>query len=332
MKKILILITVFISITNSIAQTDIKHIRTIFKTVNTNLSNYKKTEIPLNNSTEGGAIISYSDKDKLQKIEVKYFGEMGKKYIDYYFSNDKVVFVFYQDFEYNMPIHLENSKIIKITENRCYLKSSKIFKWLDSDKKEVSKLDFELQDYKIAKSLGKIMRKMHEEEMRQLLKVTIFKILKAFQEDDAITINKLISKETGLYVIFRRGTMDEYLKIDQIDFKNPVPEYLPYSKTSHYNKIEFEKLPTFDCATMTWNKQGLFCDLSTQNSLLSNIAKNRNEYTNEHISYNQINTLKELERHTERIIATNELIFHLTLIKNIWYLTVIDRATSDCSA
>lgn len=170
------------------------------------------------------------------------------------------------------------------------------------------------------------------DETKKSLKTTILKVIEAFKDKNAIALNQLIDKKTGLYITFRPGTMDHYLKVNTIDFNNPIPKYLPYS-ASDYNTILFEKQPTFDCATMEWDKKGLYCDIDFQNHLLSQIAENLNEYANANISDNEIIKMKNLEKNTKQIIATDEdLIFHLTLINNKWHLTVIDRSTTDCSA
>ena len=168
------------------------------------------------------------------------------------------------------------------------------------------------------------------------LENTIVKVIKAFKEKDELTLNKLVIKEKGLITIYRRGVFDEYQKSEKINFENPVPEYLPYFDFSTDYNVAFESLPTFDCDSLKWSKTGLFCDKNKTNRLLSNTAKNLKEYRKDKISEKEIQSFEELEKSSQRIILIDnnegELIFHLTFINKKWYLTIIDRVTSDCSA
>ena len=169
------------------------------------------------------------------------------------------------------------------------------------------------------------------------LESSIIKVVKAFKEKDELTLNELISKEKGLITLFRRGVFDQFEKTEKIDFENPVPEYLPYFDFSTDFKVTFESLPTFDCDKAKWSKVGIYCDtIRNNNNLLSNTAKNLKKYRNDNISDKEIKTFEKIEMNSHRIVLSakngGELIFYLTLINKKWYLTIIDRVTSDCSA
>ena len=168
------------------------------------------------------------------------------------------------------------------------------------------------------------------------LENSIIKVVKAFQEKDELTLNQLISKEKGLITLFRRGVFDQYKKTDKIDFKNPVPEYLPFFDFSTDFKVTFENLPTFDCDDAKWSKAGIYCDTINTDNLLSNTAKNLKKYRNNNISPKEIKTFEQIEMNSHRIVLSDkndgELIFYLTLINKKWHLTIIDRVSSDCSA
>jgi len=168
------------------------------------------------------------------------------------------------------------------------------------------------------------------------LESTIVQVVKAFKEKDAVTINSLMPKENGLIVLFKRGTMDEYGKAEKIDFEKPFPEYLPNIHFVTDYKIKFENLPTYDCETMKWSKQGLYCDSVSQDSLLSRTALNLNQFRGDSIQASEIKRFAELEKNSRRIVLSDsdhgELVFYLTLIDNKWYLTMLDTVTSDCGA
>lgn len=168
------------------------------------------------------------------------------------------------------------------------------------------------------------------------LEKTIIQVVKAFKEKDTKTLNKLISKEKGLIVLFKRGAFNEYSKTDKIDFDNPAPEYPPYFDFSTDYKLTFNILPTFSCDTMKWSKNGLFCDTTTIDNLLSTTAQNLKKYREDNISESEIKAFEELEESSRRIVLSDneggELIFYLTFINGKWHLTILDRLSSDCSA
>lgn len=168
------------------------------------------------------------------------------------------------------------------------------------------------------------------------LKQSIIKVVRAFKYKDTATLNNMIYAPSGLIVLFRRGTFDEYGKTDRIDFNAPVPGYLPYFDFNTDYKVRFESVPTFDCNKMKWSRKGLFCDSLKADNLLSTTAKNLKKYRGDSISENEIKAFVELEKNSRRIVLSDgkkgELVFYLTLINNKWYLTIIDRVTSDCSA
>jgi len=165
---------------------------------------------------------------------------------------------------------------------------------------------------------------------------TIVQVVKAFKEKDAPTLNSLIPKDKGLIVLYKPGTMVKYGKTDRIDFEKRIPEYLPnYHFVSDF-KIKFENLPTYDCETMKWSKQGLYCDSINIDSLLSGTAVNLNKFVGDNIPESEIKSLMDLEKNSRRIVLSDnekgELVFYLTLINYKWYLTILDSVSSDCGA
>ena len=165
---------------------------------------------------------------------------------------------------------------------------------------------------------------------------TIVQVVKAFKEKDAPTLNSLIPKDKGLIVLYKPGTMVKYGKTDRIDFEKSVPEYLPNFHFVTDYKIKFENLPTYDCETMKWSKQGLYCDSVNIDSLLSGTAVNLNKFGGDSISEFEIKTFVDLEKNSRRIVLSDndkgDLVFYLTLINNKWYLTILDTVSSDCGA
>lgn len=166
---------------------------------------------------------------------------------------------------------------------------------------------------------------------------TIIKIIDAFRRQDDSTVNSLISKEVGLAVIYRTGVFDVYTIIDSIHFEQPVPTYFPYPQDMPIaDSLDHGDLPSFDCGDMLWNKTGLFSDTTQRDNRLLQTAQNLINYRGDSISVTDIRRFQEIGQHSRRVIlasnTTESLIFNLIRINNRWYLALIDRVTTDCSA
>tara|TARA_R110001592_G_scaffold234658_2_gene492281 strand:- start:5319 stop:5903 length:585 start_codon:yes stop_codon:yes gene_type:complete len=168
------------------------------------------------------------------------------------------------------------------------------------------------------------------------LENSIIEIIKAFDFNDSDRINQFIHPDYGLIVLFRRGVIDEFQKTKKIDFKNPVPKYLPYFTFKLDVNIKYQTLPSHDCDSENWNKIGLYCDTNQRDDLLSKTALNLNLYRDENIPIKTIQNFKTLESKSRRVVLIDndggELIFYITLINNKWYLTILDRVSGDCSS
>ena len=164
----------------------------------------------------------------------------------------------------------------------------------------------------------------------------IYIIANAFHNKDSVTLNKFIHPDYHLHILFKRGTMPEYSQTDRINFDQPVPEYPPYSNFKADYKIKYQTLPVYNCDSSAWNQVGLFCDTLSRDHLLSKTASDLKMWRGDKIEDNKINWFKELENKSDRIVLADdekgELIFYLTFINGKWYLTILDRVSSDCSA
>jgi len=118
----------------------IELIRERFKIVNDNISSYSTKSASIEQS-EGGDIIGYYDGSDLKKIAVKGYGSMGYFTSEYYFWNGELFFLFETDNYYDIDDPMSGEVTQKI-ERRYYIENSKIIKWLDNDKKEVSSSKF----------------------------------------------------------------------------------------------------------------------------------------------------------------------------------------------
>jgi hypothetical protein len=86
-------------------------------------------------SAEGGVLLSYYDKSKnLKKATVTFYGEMGKKVIEYYYKNGGLMFCLQQQLYYNQPIYIEGFQVDKIEESIYYFHNQSLIKWTDINK------------------------------------------------------------------------------------------------------------------------------------------------------------------------------------------------------
>lgn len=168
------------------------------------------------------------------------------------------------------------------------------------------------------------------------LESAIIGLVTAFKEKNQSAVSSFVSKEQGVIVLFRFGIFDQYQKTSTIDFETPVPDYFPYYDFSTDLNLSFESLPTYDCSALEWTKIGMFCDTTKTSHLLSKTAKNLNTYMDGNISEKEIKSFENLEKNSHRIVVCDstegKFIFYLTRISKRWYLTIIDRVTSDCSS
>jgi len=97
------------------------------------LSNYKEVKRNLEGqSSEGGVIAAYYDKDTLKKIETSFYGEMGKAVTEYYWDENFLLFVRSTLWHYNRPIYLDNSEVKSMEENLYYFYNKDLALWRSS--------------------------------------------------------------------------------------------------------------------------------------------------------------------------------------------------------
>jgi hypothetical protein len=165
---------------------------------------------------------------------------------------------------------------------------------------------------------------------------TVYKVIEAFENKDQKAIDQLTSSRYGTTLIYRIGAFNEYKITDRIYLDKPVPEVYAYPSFSSNLKLQYEELPKFSCEVNEWNKYGLYCDTIAKNTLLSDTPMYLNKYRGDTIPEGDIKFFKDIESNSRRVVLSGKdhrnLIFHLTLIGDKWYLTAVDRVTGDCSA
>ena len=111
-------------------------IRQQYVAINRNAAKYKKVKKELLGfSAEGGELVAYLRGPSIVKISATFYGEMGRATDEFYYSNDKLIFVFRRHSHYRAPL---SGKVVRITENRYYFKGDKLIRWIGEGGKQVS--------------------------------------------------------------------------------------------------------------------------------------------------------------------------------------------------
>lgn len=166
---------------------------------------------------------------------------------------------------------------------------------------------------------------------------TLKQVVYLLQKKDSAALATYIHHATGVYLIYRPGASDIFTNSPSLNFNESIYPSISVSPQLQAQSLNYEILPTFDCATESWSKIGCYTDTSSTDHLLSGIARAlRDIFEVDWISENTIATLKQLEDCSRRIVIVNNtgesLVIYLSYIKKKWYLTIVDLVSNDCSA
>lgn len=167
--------------------------------------------------------------------------------------------------------------------------------------------------------------------------VAVWQVIDGFNQQDNRKINSLIDEKKGVIVLTRLGVIDRLELAKKIDFKKPIPEYLPYSGVSSIPKdIKAGDIPLYNCDNDSWSKAGIYFVESSQDGLFMRIVDFLIQFNEAKIEQAQYEYYRFINENSQRVVAVdsegNALVFYLTKIKGYWYLTIIDRVSDDCSA
>ncbi|MFH0893462.1 MAG: hypothetical protein V2A54_03410 [Bacteroidota bacterium] len=163
---------------------------------------------------------------------------------------------------------------------------------------------------------------------------TVKTAIVAFSKQDYVTLQTLVDKKTGVYLIRREGVYDNISHSDSVKFIHSSYNY--YSKLCTKQKLNYAELPVFSCEKDIWSKSGLYTDTTKTDRLLSNITRIMNDYGMMFSSAKEVTNMENIEDISRRIVVScsngNSLVFYLGYIQNKWRLTIIDQVSDDCSA
>jgi hypothetical protein len=110
-------------------------IRSRYTQINKNLSRYRKVKKELSGySAEGGALEAYFDGDSIRKIVANHYGESGRAVEEFYYWDERLIFVFRKDFRYDKPL---SGRTVSSQENRFYFDNNRLIRWIGENGKQI---------------------------------------------------------------------------------------------------------------------------------------------------------------------------------------------------
>jgi hypothetical protein len=175
-------------------------------------------------------------------------------------------------------------------------------------------------------------------EKERLFAETVKEVIDAFSKQDSVAVTKFIDDKIGVYHLYSGNTYLNYEHLNAVSFTPPgrLVRQLNDCSNIHYSILQYKALPEWICNTEVWNKQGLFVDTTKVDHMLSEGCKFKNKYEPRSYLQKTIDFYWHLESISRRIVLQDEqkkeIVFYLSYINKEWYLTMIDNATSICSA
>ena len=176
--------------------------------------------------------------------------------------------------------------------------------------------------------LSKQEKEVQRQEVSKELLSDISYILFLLKQKDLDNLNsRFINPKIGLYEVYKS------------DIENKITFKHSYEIDEIVDIIDsFEikqEIIIFNCSPYNdafygWNKDGTF--LTTQiKPYLSQIIQEQNKITPNKYKIEELANIALIEKTSYELIVTNNVIFYLTKIDNLWYITLIDKIKTDCS-
>ena len=176
--------------------------------------------------------------------------------------------------------------------------------------------------------LSKQEKEVKRQEVSKELLSDISYILFLLKQKDLDNLNsRFINPKIGLYEVYKS------------DIENKITFKHSYEIDEIVDIIDsFEikqEIIIFNCSPYNdafygWNKDGTF--LTTQiKPYLSQIIQEQNKITPNKYKIEELANIALIEKTSYELIVTNNVIFYLTKIDNLWYITLIDKIKTDCS-
>ena len=170
-----------------------------------------------------------------------------------------------------------------------------------------------------------------------VLKNRIRNILKAMSKNDLIKLNQeYIHPSFGFYNLYKidgaKVIVDQKMIYNIIDEETEELSHIISRVKANSARLKIiEKNVKFDCspnndAFYGWNDDGLFLSNKSDFPLLE-MMKNYSTYKEK-----DFQKAEQIKKTSYKVVLTPELSFYLTFIDDNWYITLVDRITTDCSS
>lgn len=93
---------------------------------------HPKSEPMMGLSTEGGDRVCYYYQDRLRKVTITLYGEMGRFIANYYFADDQLIYIFTTHFDYDKPFYVKGFKVKTIQNDYYYFRRGNLIRWVKS--------------------------------------------------------------------------------------------------------------------------------------------------------------------------------------------------------
>ncbi|OCG01817.1 hypothetical protein [Gilliamella sp. wkB308] len=195
---------------------------------------------------------------------------------------------------------------------------------------------------------------------QQEFEPTVYQLINFFNKKNFKGINQYIQKDIGLFIVYNASTSPTMRRIEQFKsnnkiIENTIPswvedELLGFSISGN-PKIQYEQYPTFDPCSEKVTKLGLYANPKESNIDALKIALDYYHWELKHYQFEKRPFWQEYQAIADKIAPKtvkvvyienfpgilpsdekNIFIFYLTQLDKIWYLTILDFYTMDCSA
>ncbi len=156
-------ITIFLSIISTVfaipvstgfsfsQESDFKDIRDQYTEIRNHLNHYQIRKLDVQGeSAEGAKLTAYIEDTLIRLIVAEYYGESGKRVIEYYYTNQRVFFILDVIVTYNRPVYYDSLQAAenndpewhdplksKKTEERLYFKNDRMIRWIDKTRQTI---------------------------------------------------------------------------------------------------------------------------------------------------------------------------------------------------
>jgi len=176
-----------------------------------------------------------------------------------------------------------------------------------------------------------------QSEKEKLFAITVKKVIDGFSKEDSSLLSRFTDSTTGVYLLDYGNTYLNFEHRQTISFSEIGKWHMLFSQSEniHYSPLQYAPLPKFIFSSESWSKTGLFVDTTQTDHMLSAGCKFKNKYEPGSYPQKTVDFFRQLESVSVRIVlqdeAGKEIAFYLSYLHDKWYLTIVDKATSNRS-